>query len=410
MAGLLEPYIPDAAKWQQSAMQGYQFGNAIRSQNLLQSAGQAAAAGNMGEAKNMLYGGGDFATAQKMDTHKWAGETHQAAMDTAARAASTDQLTRALKVQSELANLADAIKTPEEFEAAKIALGKTGLDIGKYTFQDLPTLRNMALTVKDRLELEVKQREKAEYGLNPIYGVDASGKPVVMQLGKTGKLMQPEIPSGITITKPAEYKDVGTGYQVFNKITNKPTDFISKNNTEEAAQKQLGKLQGEARQQLTSAERSADAAIGVINELKTHPGLDMGVGGTSYLPAVRGTDYYDFNAKLTHAKAQTFMQAREALKGAGAVTDFEGEKGERAIANLDQAQSKEQFLRALNDLEKLVQASKMDLRKKTGLKAGGGAEQNDIIDLSGDLDGTQYAKIPSGTRFIAPDGSERIKP
>lgn len=409
MAGLLQPYIPDTSKWQHSAIQGYQLGNAMRSQNLLQSAGQAAAAGDMTGAKNMLYGGGDFATAQGMDTHKWAGETHHAAMDTAARAASTDQLNRALKVQSELANLADAIKTPEEFEAAKVALGKTGLDISKYTFQDLPALRGMALTVKDRLELEVKQREKAEYGLNPIYGVDATGKPVVMQLGKAGSILQPKIPEGVTITKPSEYKDVGTGYQVFNKITNQPTSFVPKNIGEEAAQKQLGKLQGEARQQIIEAEKSADAALAVIDELEKHPGLDMGVGGTSYLPAIRGTDYYDFQQKLAHAKAQIFMAARETIKGAGPVTDFEGRMGEQAIANVDPGQSKEQFLAATGRLRQLLLTAKRDLRKKTG-QAQQAQQAQQVIDLSGDLNGTQYQGLPSGTRFIAPDGSERIKP
>jgi hypothetical protein len=67
---------------------------------------------------------------------------------------------------------------------------------------------------------------------------------------------------------------------------------------------------------------------------------------------------------------QTF--ARDSLKGAGQVTDFEGAKGEQAIANLDAAQSKEQYLVALENVERMLKASYEDMQRKAGM-AGGGA-------------------------------------
>lgn len=151
MAGLLQPYIPDASDWFSSAAKGYELGNTQRERDVLLEAGKAAAGGNMPMARRALYAGGNFAQARAIDAHS-------ASLAAQTRAASNDQLARALKVQGALADVAHSINTPEEFEAAKATLGKAGLDVSKYNFGDLPALRAQALDVKTRLELALKEK------------------------------------------------------------------------------------------------------------------------------------------------------------------------------------------------------------------------------------------------------------
>lgn len=157
MPNLLEPYIPDASKWFKSATQGYELGEAQRSRDVLLEAGRSAAGGDMPGARKALYAGGNFEQARAIDAH-------QRSLAAFGRTATNDQLARALKVQSALADVAHSINTPEEFEAAKTTLGKAGLDVGKYNFADLPALRAQALDIKTRLELGIKERAAAAKG------------------------------------------------------------------------------------------------------------------------------------------------------------------------------------------------------------------------------------------------------
>lgn len=214
-AGLLQPYIPDVSDWTNSAAKGFQLGDTQRQRDVLLEAGKSAAAGNMPAARRALYAGGNFSGAQAIDTHS-------AALAAQARAASNDQLARALKVQGALVDVAHSIKTPEEFEAAKATLGKAGLDVSKYSFTDLPALQAQALDLKTRLELGIKERhapEVKEIITNPLTQEKAS----VQWNPQTGKFEPLVLPSsGQTSTVTSDMSgdqflnsiDPGTGRQV----------------------------------------------------------------------------------------------------------------------------------------------------------------------------------------------------
>lgn len=204
-----------------------------------------------------------------------------------------------------------------------------------------------------------------EYGLSPVYGVDTEGKPIMMQVGKSGAAIQTKLPAGVSISKAPIRVDTATGTILIDPITRQPITTISKDIAGKEAAEVRGKAQGQAQTTYATATTAAESALKTIQDLRTHPGLDWGTGFASYIPDRKGSDAYNFNARLKQAIGQTFMQAREGLKGAGQVTDFEGAKGEQAIANLDRAQSKEQFLKALDDLEKMVRASQDNLAAKT---------------------------------------------
>lgn len=218
--------------------------------------------------------------------------------------------------------------------------------------------------------MQRKRSGAGEYGMTPIYGTGPDGKPVILQLGKSGEAVASKLPEGVNISTGVEKVDLGTRWGLIDKrsgqvVGYEPKDIVGKESAEET-----GKAQGLARAGLPAAKTAVESAVGVINELRNHPGIDIGTGLSSvadprsWIPGQAG---YDFHQKNVQAQGKAFLVAREALKGAGQVTDFEGKKGEQAIANLNTAQSKEQYLKALDELERMLQASYADLQKKAGV-------------------------------------------
>ena len=72
---------------------------------------------------------------------------------------------------------------------------------------------------------------------------------------------------------------------------------------------------------------------------------------------------------LNQASGQAFMQARQALKGGGQITDYEGKRAEAAISRIsDAAKSgdKQTFLDALDEFEQAVTDGYAKLREVAG--------------------------------------------
>lgn len=68
-----------------------------------------------------------------------------------------------------------------------------------------PQTQAMALEL-----LKDQARGSSQFGLNPVFGKDASGRIVPMQLGTTGKMVQSQLPEGVSeVVFPNEYKDIG---------------------------------------------------------------------------------------------------------------------------------------------------------------------------------------------------------
>jgi len=109
-----------------------------------------------------------------------------------------------------------------------------------------------------------------------------------------------------------------------------------------------------ARTKLPTLADQAQAAFAGAQELVTHPGFEASVGGPNpfkggfgFLGTFPGSRARDFTSRLDNVKAQVFMQAFETLKGAGAITEPEGEAATKALANLDTSVSEEQFKKNL---------------------------------------------------------------
>lgn len=99
---------------------------------------------------------------------------------------------------------------------------------------------------------------------------------------------------------------------------------------------------------------NAAQAISLIEQMKGHAGLDSRTGWRSAIPAIPGTPGADFQAMADQLKGKVFLEAFGSLKGSGQITEVEGKKATDAIGRLSQQQTKDGYLKALQDLEDVI--------------------------------------------------------
>jgi hypothetical protein len=98
--------------------------------------------------------------------------------------------------------------------------------------------------------------------------------------------------------------------------------------------------------------------------------LAVGAGIPSWMPFQGGTDVSDFRIALDQIKDKTFLQAFESLKGAGQITEKEGEKATSALNRMNAAQSEIAFIKAAREFEQNVRLGMDMAKKKAGLPTG----------------------------------------
>lgn len=134
--------------------------------------------------------------------------------------------------------------------------------------------------------------------------------------------------------------------------------------------------------------RQFDEAISLAESIRDDPALPQILGiFQGNLPAgvpgiTGGQAGADLNARVEQLQGRVFLQAFEALKGGGQITQIEGEKAERAMARLQRAQSPEAFRTALNDFIGAIEAGQAKLRQAQVARAGGSATPTAAPDFS----------------------------
>ena len=98
--------------------------------------------------------------------------------------------------------------------------------------------------------------------------------------------------------------------------------------------------------------------------------LAVGAGVPSWMPFQGGTDVSNFRIALDQIKDKTFLQAFESLKGAGQITEREGEKATSALNRMNTAQSEVEFIKAAREFEQNVRSGMDMAKKKAGLPTG----------------------------------------
>ena len=144
---------------------------------------------------------------------------------------------------------------------------------------------------------------------------------------------------------------------------------------------------------------------------KPHPGFNEAVGagfGTAYIPGTQGKS---FTIRHKEVLSQAFLDAFEALKGGGAITEKEGEKATAARTRMDLAQSESEYITAAREyqgvLKRGVENAKARIQRSGGAApttATPEASANPVIKSE-----AEYNALPSGATYIDPDGVSRRK-
>lgn len=184
-------------------------------------------------------------------------------------------------------------------------------------------------------------------GLQPVWLEDEQGNAVLGQMTKDGKVIRSEIGEGLRPVGP---------YQ---------KGFESSRGTAE------GKAVGEAAGALPGVSAMAQRVQENVTNLKDDPYLPNMLGPwNSKLPNV-SSDAARVKDRINQIGGDAFLSARQALKGGGAITDYEGQKAEIALARLNQAQTVEDFNKALDEFNYHVQLGLHILQQQAGQRRMG---------------------------------------
>lgn len=219
----------------------------------------------------------------------------------------------------------------------------------------------------------------------------------------------------LTMKRAQKYYDTGTEFVLPNpSAPSEALGSIRKDVAGAARERELGKTQGESITDLPRVEDNAALALQTIGQIRSHPGKRYGVGVMGVLPGIPGTEQRGFVNLVEQARGKVFLEAFNSLRGGGQITEKEGEKATAALARLDRAQSQQDFDTALKDLEDVIKRGVNRARQKAG-QGGGltsqtGGQGQPPTQVARPRSKADYDSLPSGTRFIDPEGTERIKP
>lgn len=215
-----------------------------------------------------------------------------------------------------------------------------------------------------------KTRGKAgttEYGLNPIYGTDEQGNPVLGTMGKDGTFKKVDT-SGVKISTGVDKIDLGTQFAIYDKKSGQLIGYQPKDLRGAESEKVIGKAEGAAKSTLSSDLNNSEQTIKQLDDLIKHPGLSTIAGPIdqfrqSYMMGAEGRDAL---ARYNQLKGKAFLQAYTTLRGGGQITEVEGTKAENAMARMDRAQSEADFKAALTDFRDAVKTGMDKMREKAG--------------------------------------------
>jgi hypothetical protein len=200
------------------------------------------------------------------------------------------------------------------------------------------------------------------------------------------------------IKKTKTYADItAEGNLAVNQkeLANKYNPVLQANLAEaKAAGDFYGKNRAAAAQALPGALENATQAIRLIDEMvgtaevkdekgkviqaagKPHKGFSEYVGA-AFIPGTRfleGSDVASFELRQKQIEGKAFLEAFNTLRGGGAITEKEGEKGTLAIMRMNKASSEKEYVDAARELQEVLRTGINTMRTKAGQPSGGGGK------------------------------------
>jgi hypothetical protein len=244
------------------------------------------------------------------------------------------------------------------------------------------------------------------FGLNPIYGVDKDGNPVIMQLSEDGGITPAQMPDGVVPSKNPIKMDAGTHFVLLDPVTRQQIGTIPKDLAGAEAARTEGEAQGKAKVNLPLVELNAEKLTKNIDAVVNDPYLPSMTGPVSgMLPNVSAKSQ-NLQSRIDQIQGQTFLQAFNDLRGGGAITDTEGQKATNAYNRLSNTRVDDpNYVAALREFKMEVADLLEVARRKAGVSKGtqhlGGPPRVGSTD--------EYNALPPGTLYIDPNGVERTK-
>ena len=99
---------------------------------------------------------------------------------------------------------------------------------------------------------------------------------------------------------------------------------------------------------------SPASMVSTIDGILNDPALNTATGMLSFTQAIPGTPQYRVGTRIRQLGGQAFLQAFDMLRGAGQITEIEGQKATEAVGRLDSAQSPADYRAALTELRNLL--------------------------------------------------------
>lgn len=131
-----------------------------------------------------------------------------------------------------------------------------------------------------------------------------------------------------------------------------PLEEAAGNKAAMASAEVQGKAQGQAAFDLPTVEMRSQAAIASIGDLRKRD-ISQRYGMQGKLYAIPGTDGADVQALVNQVTSQAFLNAFDQLRGAGAITEREGQAATQAITRLqNQNITIGEAMKAMDELER----------------------------------------------------------
>jgi hypothetical protein len=173
--------------------------------------------------------------------------------------------------------------------------------------------------------------------------------------------------------------------------------YIPKDIEGREAAEQRGQARGQAQVDLPRVIDNANFMLKYIDELRNHPGKELGTGPIAGRIGAIGGAQADYVERIDQIKGGSFLEAFNSLRGGGQITEAEGNKATVALARLSRVKDAKSINQALDDLRSVVEAGVKRAKEKAG-----NIQRVNTPD--------EAARLPRGTRFLDPNGVERVVP
>ena len=290
-------------------------------------------------------------------------------------------------------------------------------EIAKYPINNPRSIPILQQLNQQRTQLLASAKQ--QYG-GPLVNYETTdpttNRPVVLQgqlnqRGRVGPVQLEPVPLRVDVSPSSSSANIDSSV-----VRPPPSAAVVK-------ERQVAEKLPEAIAMNNDAIRKIDEMIGGVDangkplagaKGKPHPGFGEAVGagfGTSMIPGTQGKS---FTIRHKEVLSQAFLDAFEALKGGGAITEKEGEKATAARTRMDLAQSEKEYMAAAREYQGVLKRGVENAKAR--IQRSGGAAPTPAATATPEANAApvikseaEYNALPSGATYIDPDGVSRRK-